>query len=120
MATSTLNVRMDADVKKRLDQFCANVGMTTTTAVNLFARAVLREDRIPFEITAERPHNDLPFLTPEGGRMLREDLEASEAYFKNGGKGYTVEETLAHMREAKEKEKKLSDSLPGGGQRGIY
>ena len=42
---------MDSEVKRQLDEFCAMVGMNTTTAFNLFARAVLREGRLPFDIT---------------------------------------------------------------------
>ncbi|MCL1824290.1 MAG: type II toxin-antitoxin system RelB/DinJ family antitoxin [Oscillospiraceae bacterium] len=53
MAQTTFSVRMDTEIKKQLDDFCANVGMNTTTAFNLFARAVLREKRLPFEVTTE-------------------------------------------------------------------
>ena len=53
MATTTFSVRMDEDVKKELDQFCDRMGMTTAAAFNIFARAVLREKRIPFEIADE-------------------------------------------------------------------
>ena len=37
--------------KKDFDSFCVNVGLNTSTAINLFVKAVLREKRIPFEIT---------------------------------------------------------------------
>ncbi|MCL2446120.1 MAG: type II toxin-antitoxin system RelB/DinJ family antitoxin [Oscillospiraceae bacterium] len=51
MAQTTFSVRMDSDVKNQFDEFCSLVGMNTTTAFNLFARAVLRERRLPFDIT---------------------------------------------------------------------
>jgi DNA-damage-inducible protein J len=41
---------MDEDIKKRFDRFCSDAGMNASVAVNMFARAVLRENRIPFEI----------------------------------------------------------------------
>jgi DNA-damage-inducible protein J len=50
MAVTTFSVRMDKEVKKQLDIFCANVGLNTTTAINIFARAVLRERKLPFEV----------------------------------------------------------------------
>ena len=53
MAQTTLNVRMDEEVKKEFDAFCAKVGINASVAVNMFARAVIRERRIPFEITDE-------------------------------------------------------------------
>ncbi len=52
MPTSTFSVRMDEKLKTELDELCAQFGMNTSTAINLFARAVVRERRIPFEITA--------------------------------------------------------------------
>lgn len=37
--------------KASFDAFCSNVGLNTSTAINLFVKAVFRENRIPFEIT---------------------------------------------------------------------
>lgn len=52
MAQTTLSVRMDSDVKNQLDALCADVGMTTSTAINLFAKAFIRERRLPFDVVA--------------------------------------------------------------------
>lgn len=52
MGQTTLSVRMDEDLKRRFDAFCAEVGMNASVAVNLFAKTVVREQRIPFEIAA--------------------------------------------------------------------
>ena len=52
MSTATFSVRMDEKLKMELDELCAQFGMNTSTAINLFARAVVRERRIPFEISA--------------------------------------------------------------------
>lgn len=52
MAQTTLSVRMDADVKSQLDALCADVGMTTSTAINMFAKAFIRERRLPFDVVA--------------------------------------------------------------------
>lgn len=51
MAQSTITARVDEKDKVRFDAFCSNVGLNTSTAINLFVKAVLRENRIPFEIT---------------------------------------------------------------------
>jgi DNA-damage-inducible protein J len=55
MTITTFSVRMDSEVKRQLDAFCANTGLNTTTAINMFARAVLRERRLPFEVTDSDP-----------------------------------------------------------------
>ena len=50
MESLTLNVRVDAQDKKRFEQFCNSVGMNVSTAVNMFIKAVLREQKLPFEV----------------------------------------------------------------------
>lgn len=50
MALTTLTARVDKKDKVAFDNFCSNVGLNTSTAINLFVKAVLREKRIPFEI----------------------------------------------------------------------
>ena len=52
MPMTTFSVRMDEDLKKELDELCVIFGMNTSVAINIFARAVVREQRIPFEISA--------------------------------------------------------------------
>jgi DNA-damage-inducible protein J len=75
MGQAVLSIRMDDDIKRRFDLFCADVGMNATVAVNLFARAVLREKRIPFEITG----NDDPFYSAKNQAILAKAIEDLEA-----------------------------------------
>ena len=42
MAQTTLSVRMDDEVKRKFDAFCAEVGMNASVAINLFAKTVIR------------------------------------------------------------------------------
>lgn len=52
MAQATFSIRMDEALKRQFDTLCAEFGMNATTAFNVFARAVVRERKIPFEIQA--------------------------------------------------------------------
>jgi len=52
MAQATFSIRMDESLKKQFDSLCSDFGMNATTAFNIFAKAVVRERRIPFEITS--------------------------------------------------------------------
>lgn len=70
MAQTTLSVRMDENIKKQFDAFCAEVGMNTSVAINLFAKAVLRERRIPFEIAL----NDDPFYNEANLARLKKAI----------------------------------------------
>lgn len=72
MAQTNINIRMDEELKKQFDEFCSNVGMTMTTAICVFAKKTVREQRIPFEITAD------PFYSTENIKRLEKatnDLE---------------------------------------------
>ncbi|MDR1204565.1 MAG: type II toxin-antitoxin system RelB/DinJ family antitoxin [Peptococcaceae bacterium] len=73
MAQTTLNVRMDADLKKALEKFCSDVGMNTSVAVNMFAKAVVRDQRLPFEVTV-RPYT-----------LTKEELKRRIDNLENGG-----------------------------------
>ena len=53
MSQTTYSIRMDNELKKRFDSICEDFGMSSTTAINIFAKTVVRERRIPFEIRSD-------------------------------------------------------------------
>ena len=76
MAQAMVNFRMDEDLKKNMEQTCADMGMSMTTAFTIFAKKVANEKRIPFEITAD------PFYSESNMAHLRRGIAAL-----NAGKG---------------------------------
>ena len=72
MATTSMNIRMDSEVKRKAQQVFAELGLDVTTAVNLFLRQVIRTQSIPFELKAEIPNEE----TLEAIEEVRE-LQAS-------------------------------------------
>lgn len=44
---------MDSETKKRFDELCKDFGMSANTAFNVFARTVVKQERIPFEVESE-------------------------------------------------------------------
>jgi DNA-damage-inducible protein J len=58
MALSTLTARVDEHDKIDFDTFCSSVGLTSSAAINIYVKAVLRERRIPFEIKQDDPFFD--------------------------------------------------------------
>ena len=82
MTQTTFSIRMDSEVKEQFDEFCEQVGMNTTVAFNLFVRAVLREKRLPFEITTDVTTEADPFYSEPNLAHLRRGLAAL-----NSGKG---------------------------------
>ena len=56
MAQATFSVRMEDSLKKDFDRLCSDFGMSMSTAITVFAKAVVRERKIPFEISANIPN----------------------------------------------------------------
>ena len=53
MESLNISVCVDANDKKNFEQFCENVGMNVSTAINMFIKAVLREQKLPFEVRSK-------------------------------------------------------------------
>lgn len=53
MAQTTICIRLDENLKKEFEQFCRSTGMSMSTAINIFIMKYVREQRIPFDITAK-------------------------------------------------------------------
>lgn len=45
-------MRVDDTLKKKFDMICDDFGFTSTAAITVFMKTVVRERRIPFEIKA--------------------------------------------------------------------
>lgn len=74
MSQTNINIRMEENLKKEFEKFCSNVGMTMTTAFCIFAKKVVLEQKIPFEISTD------PFYSKEN--MIR--LEKAVKDVKEG------------------------------------
>ena len=73
MEQAIVNFRMDKELKKSMEQTCADIGMSMTTAFTIFAKKVSNEKRIPFELTAD------PFYSEANMKRLRKSISQMEA-----------------------------------------
>ena len=53
-----MNFRIDKDVKRKMKSACKEMGLSLSTAFNIFAVKVGNERRIPFEITTDRFYSE--------------------------------------------------------------
>lgn len=53
MANVNVTIRLDEDLKREADALFDELGMSFTTAVNIFVRQSLREGRIPFNVSVK-------------------------------------------------------------------
>ena len=51
MAKINVNIKLEEDIKKEFEQICDNLGITMTAAFTMLAKQMVREQRIPFEVT---------------------------------------------------------------------
>ena len=51
--TTTINVRVDENVKRNVEVLFNNMGMNVSTAVNMFFKQCLRENALPFQPQAK-------------------------------------------------------------------
>ena len=57
MSATTINI--DDNTKKEAQELFKDLGMNLTTAINIFLKQAVREQRIPFEIGNPRPSQEL-------------------------------------------------------------
>ena len=99
MGQATFSVRMDDEIKSQFEQLCQEFGMSISTAINVFARAVVRERRIPFEIGAE----PLPVVpaNPSLAKGLRAFMALRAEAAANGLDDMTLDEINAEISAAR-------------------
>ena len=74
MTTTNLNIRTDKDIKEAAEQIFNELGISMTTAVNIFLRQTIRSNGIPFELKLNMP-NDVTMAAIEEGRRIARDSE---------------------------------------------
>lgn len=83
MSMATLSAKVEAEDKRLFERFCEETGMNVSVCINMFVKTVLRNRRLPFEITVD------PFYSPDHIAML--ERRASDA---NAGKNMHEHELL--------------------------
>ena len=56
MKTEMLSTRIDHDTKLAFTDVCESMGLSTSQALKIFAKAVINHGGIPFELKAKRPN----------------------------------------------------------------
>ena len=54
--TVNLSIRMNKSLKEQADSLFSELGMNMTTALNIFVRQSVRQGKIPFEISLNKPN----------------------------------------------------------------
>ena len=76
MPNTSMNIRMDSEVKKQAQELFAQFGLDLTTAVNMFLRQSIRQRGIPFALQLD------PFYSETNQERL---LQAAKRMERTGG-----------------------------------
>ena len=71
-STTNLNIRTDQEIKNQSEKIFSELGLTMTTAVNMFLRATIREKGIPFSLKLEVPNAETVAAIEEGRRIAND------------------------------------------------
>ncbi len=70
--SSNISIRMDSDLKSAAEALFDELGMSLSTAFNIFVRQSLREGGIPFKITEGRPNRETVAAMLEAERIAKD------------------------------------------------
>ena len=70
--TAILSVRIDPELKAQAENLFSDFGMTLTTAITVFLRQAVRENRIPFEIKRDTPTRAAAAAAREAEAIVRD------------------------------------------------
>ena len=54
MANSNLTIRLNNNDKDPFSVICERMGLSVNAAINVFIKAVIKEEQIPFEVSAKQ------------------------------------------------------------------
>lgn len=69
MATTSMNIRLDSDLKREAQSLFAALGLDMTSAVNIFLRQALRQRGLPFDVKLNPPNAETLEALEEVRRM---------------------------------------------------
>ncbi|MCL2159991.1 MAG: type II toxin-antitoxin system RelB/DinJ family antitoxin [Oscillospiraceae bacterium] len=88
---TSLNIKIDRDLKTQADNLFNRMGMSFTTAVNVFVRQAVQEQAIPFRIYVNDSENE----ALEKARQALKDIQAQSIV--NGTSEMTMDEIDAEI-----------------------
>lgn len=68
--TTLVNVRIDEKDKKAFTELCSSLGLSVTTAFNLFVKQAIREQRIPVDLSMRLPNRETMLAIEEAEKGI--------------------------------------------------
>jgi len=90
MTPTNLNIRTDKEIKDRAEQLFSELGLTMTTAINMFLRTAIRENGIPFALKLDIPNSITESAIEEGRKIAYDDTVKGYSSIKELKKALNV------------------------------
>lgn len=80
MGQTNINIRMDEGLKSQFDHLCGELGLNMSTAINVFAKTMVRQQKLPFEVSMDVPNHEtlMAIHDVNNGRNLSKSFHSIE------------------------------------------
>ena len=83
---ATVSFRMDDTLKRQTEAILEELGLNMTTAMTMFAKTIVREQRLPLDLSID------PFYSPANQTRLKQAIQSYES-----GKSVSIKKSLEDL-----------------------
>lgn len=103
--TSAINVQIDSETKKQATSILNELGLSMSTAINLFLKQVIKRDGLPFEVINSKPNYDIyNYFTKEELEETVKELEYIKSHLNEYKENNKWEDLKAELSNEKSSE----------------
>ena len=74
MATTNINIRVDSDLKQSAESLFSDLGLTMSSAINMFLKSAVNYEGIPFELRRHIPNETTKAALAEYNAMKNDPI----------------------------------------------
>ena len=104
--TTSVNLRIDKELKAQAETLFASLGMNMTTAINVFLKQAVRDQGLPFKVSAKEEYDTVPAFISKAleydsyEKFIADSLKSADLKVADGKmKYYTADEVRAGLEE---------------------
>ena len=104
--TTSVNLRIDKELKAQAETLFASLGMNMTTAINVFLKQAVRDQGLPFKVSAKEEYDTVPAFTGKAleydsyEKFIADGLKTADLKVADGKmKYYTADEVRAGLED---------------------
>jgi len=104
MAQTSISIRIDEDIKKDVESILSQIGLTLSSATNVFYRQIVRTRGIPFPLTAVEQLNTTESALLKGLDAMK---AAQQQAIINGTSKFTLDDINDIINESRQENREI-------------